>query len=316
MQRMACEAELGFEIRHEPNVIGDVEERLLVDAVQLVAQHGVAELREMDADLMLSARSRTGAHERDGLAAEFPVDERLHVSAGREPTVCEGARAHLDANARADRRAERHVDRDRRPQRPADECGVLLQHPPLLKRPFEETVGAAFLPEHDDTRGFAVQPMSHAPAVSGAEIAAQHRRQRMTVVSRARMDGQASRLVEHEEVGAPMDDIGVHRHWRFVRGGAADDDRLAGVYAGRGAQGNRRRPSASDVASIDDRLDARTRQPADARGEEAVEPVAAQGVIDGQGNVEPETVGLPRWTVGPRGLLHVAGVYSRRHDIG
>ena len=291
MEGVAEEAELAAEIVEAPTTLGDRDERGLVDAIELVADDGVADLREVDADLVLPAGARAGLDQGDRPAAEGAGGEGADLGERGEAAVVAGSGADLDPDPRAERRAEGEVDDPRTDELAVDERPVDLGDRATEEGALEVAAAAAAPAEGDHPGGLTVEAVGELPAVIGAEAGAEEVGERVAVIAGRGVDGEPGGLVEDEEIGVLIEDAVVEDDGGLARGGALDDEALAEAEALRGPEEGLAGGGAADPAGVDDPLDAGPGETGDPAGDKAIEAQARPGRIDLEGD-QDERVAL------------------------
>lgn len=292
MEGVAEEAELAAEVVEAATALGDGDEALLVDSIELVADDRVADLGEVDADLVLATGKGGGAHEGDGLAPEGAGGEGPDLGAGGEAPLLEGPRAHLDADPRAEGGAEGEVDAARGFELAVDQRPVDLVDGAAEEGALEVAAAAAAAAEDEDAGGLAVDAVGELPAVPLAEAGAEEVREGVAVVAGGGVDGETGGLVEDEEVGVLVEHGVVEDDRGLARGGALDHEALAEADPLGGAAEGLAGVGAADAAGVDDLLDAGAGEAGDPAGDEAIEAEAGPRRVDLEGDEDERFVAV------------------------
>src|SRR6266540_584606 len=230
------------------------------------------EVREVDPDLVLASGLRRGLAQRvrrEPAADSKPRHRRQAGDTGRR-------RSHHDVRRRVEQR-ERHIDAALVGWVAFDQREVSLVDVAAGERLGQLAGGGAVARHQQRARGLTVDPMRDLHLYARVALA-QQRRQGVAPELRSRVHGQSGRLVDAQHTFVLVEDLEVARHRRLDRWWAAQLNGLAGTHG-------RRRSSTAAVREedllVDDRLDARAREPPDSALEKVVEaPAPALGGHD------------------------------------
>jgi hypothetical protein len=217
--------------------VGSTREARVVGAVELVSHDRRAEAGEVNADLVLppclqlAADACIGAG-RGGVPAG-PFDREAGCGVER---VLAHAEAHL--HVRAVGRIE--LDAPLEAECAGSVAGVryspgdgevgLLDPVPLLERPFERAVAHGIFGHENHAAGLSIEPVAKGEPLTRA-LRLEDLNERVSVVAGRRVDREASRLVDREEVLVFVDDGDLRRDGVLVPWGAPEQDLLEGANA-------------------------------------------------------------------------------------
>ena len=177
----------------------------LVPPVDLVADDGVADVREMDANLVLASGRRRDVHPREWLTIPFQAFEDFDGGPGGGAVF---PHAVLDRDLAALVPAERRIDDDLRiAEVTVDDGPVFLFDGRRSRHQIAELTrdGCAFRDEHDAAR-FAIEPI-HQPSFGAAEVQTHPPDQARHLAIARRMADQSGWLVYHQQVVVFVNDL-------------------------------------------------------------------------------------------------------------
>ena len=254
-----------------------------------IAYHGAADMGEMDPHLMGPSGMKLGSH-KAGHGPERRPETLFQPVFGDRPLATRTTNAHaLAVDGMA---ADRLVDRaafglgrppDQRPigsreivvgehcrQRPVR--GIVFRHHHYTRCVLVETV-------HDARPAHAANSRQARATVREERI-----HERAVGVARGRMDDQACRLVEHQEIAVFMEDVEIKRlrlGFGRNRGGDIDDVALARFDLAGRLFYRRATVSQGHAAAFDQRLHAAAREGRQGSRQGAVEPFAGGALVEG-----------------------------------
>ncbi len=108
----------------------------------------------------------------------------------------------------------------------ADDGEVAFAHAAVLEIDFERTLGRVGPPAQNQAARLAIEAVRDLRRILAIALA-QQIRERVLVIARGRMHGQACRLVEREDRIVLVQHVEVERHVRLFEGRAHQNHRLA-----------------------------------------------------------------------------------------
>jgi len=257
--------------------VSSARERRVVGAVELVADHGGAEQREVQANLVLASGQKAAANERVDAArrARSSLDD---INVGRGiPCVRPVARTHLDAERT--REIEFETSSESKASGPVSAVGNAPGHGHIdlfdavtvLELLFQSTVANAGLAHDEKAARLAIKPVPEGQECAFGARCLKLLDERIAVVTGGRMHGKHRRLVDRHEVVVLVDDRHVAGGCRFVPGGPPQENPLLGLDPRvRGELA----PTGVERAGPDDGLRPGSARPVKFGAQEHIEPLA------------------------------------------
>lgn len=182
-----------------------IEVEPLVAAVDLVANEGMAQVRQVNAELVFAAGERKEAQQSETTSGfrEAADDDELRL---RRRTI--GAHAIHDRYTTLFVLAKRRVNQTAAfAQMAVNDGEVFFLDCPALEDSSQFTGGFRGLGDEHDPAGFAVEPVDKAWRDIRSEMRAHATDQAGVAVGLGRMTNQARRLVDHQQVGVFVQDV-------------------------------------------------------------------------------------------------------------
>ncbi len=204
MQRVVREDQLPA-LGRSKSILDEGEIQILVPAVELVANDGMADVREVNANLVFAAGVRTDPQERERTlrSGEMAFDRKVGLRGGAvgSDLVLDGDTAVGIGTERSDDAAVGFGDGA------VDDGEVLLLDGATFPGAAQAAGGGVGLRHDHDAAGFAVEAVDELRMAFGAEVQAHAADEARVNIPLGGMADEAGRLVEDQQVGVFAEDL-------------------------------------------------------------------------------------------------------------